>query len=181
VPDAVKIEKLLDGPRGAETFAALDRIFFDASNTKSFKSDEHRAAFRERWLGRYLTHDPEWVYLAIQERGGIVGYLLGSLDDPATAPRFSDLSYFQSFAHLTARYPAQIHVNLAPEWRGQGIGGALMRTFVDDVSKTGVPGAHVITTRGMRNVSYYSANGFAPVGELAWNGRELLFFGRVLR
>jgi GNAT superfamily N-acetyltransferase len=178
------IERYLERPRPARTVARLDAIFFDASATQSFADEAARAAFRERWLGRYLTHDAQHAYLAVVDPGGeqedLAGYLVGSLDDPAKAARFSDLGYFRAMAHLTCRYPAQLHINLASEWRGQGVGRALVGAFCAHAEEAGVPGVHVFTSRGMRNVSFYAACGFSEVGSCIWNGREILMLGRSL-
>jgi GNAT superfamily N-acetyltransferase len=178
------IEPYLARPRSAEARAEIERIFFQSSGTKTFQSDEARAAFQERWLGRYFAHDGRHAFLAIANPGSpgetIAGYLVGSLDDPARAARFDDLAYFKSVADLTARYPAHLHVNLAEAWRGQGVGRALVEAFCAHARAAGAPGVHVFTGRGMRNVRFYAAAGFAEVGAVAWNGSEIVMLGRGL-
>jgi GNAT superfamily N-acetyltransferase len=156
----------------------IDAIFFEASATKSFASAAERAAFRDRWLGRYLEHYPEYFYLALDQDGAVAGYLAGSLDDPARTPIFSDISYFRHFADLTAKYPAQLHVNVAPRRRGQGTGGRLVAAFVADAGRAGARGVHVVAARGMRNVGFYLAKGFREAGSLDADGRELVFLAR---
>lgn len=163
-----------------EVISGLDAVFFDSSATKSFASEEARREFRHRWLGRYLEHDPACAYVAFDDQGQVVGYLVGSLGDPAQDPRFSDIAYFKDFAALTARFPAQLHVNLAPESRGQGLGAALVGQFCRDAAAAGAPGIHAVTARGMRNVRFYEAQGFQERGAIEWNGRELLFLARDL-
>ncbi|MGQ0672265.1 MAG: GNAT family N-acetyltransferase [Hyphomicrobium sp.] len=160
--------------------AGLDRVFFASSATTSFASENARAAFRERWLGRYLAHFPTQAFVASTGNCDVVGYIVGSLYDPARLPLFADIGYFQDFAATTPHYPAQLHVNLLPEWRGHGIGARLLETFVEDAARAKAPGVHVVTTRGMRNVRYYAANGFAEVASTFWNGRELIMLGRKL-
>ncbi|HEX5666236.1 MAG TPA: hypothetical protein VFX71_05335, partial [Hyphomicrobium sp.] len=119
-PGVPAIEPYLARPRTSSLMAQLDAIFFEASGTKTFASSEDRAAFRERWLGRYLAHDAQHAFLAVAGAGSpgetLAGYLVGSIEDPALAPRFDDLGYFKALSHLTARYPAQLHVNLASSW-----------------------------------------------------------------
>jgi GNAT superfamily N-acetyltransferase len=159
---------------------ALDAIFFEASATKSFASDEARADFRERWLGRYLAHDPGWAYLAIAADGTLAGYLAGAVDDPAHAARFSDIGYNKDFAHLTAAYPAHLHVNLAPAYRSGGIGAALVSAFATDAARAGAGGVHVVTGAGSRNVGFYARNGFAELARTRFNGHEVVFLGRLL-
>jgi GNAT superfamily N-acetyltransferase len=159
----------------------IDTIFFEASATQSFAGDAEQTAFRERWLGRYLTHYPAQAYVALTEDGTVAGYLVGSLDDPARTPLFSDIGYFASFAALTADYPAQLHVNLAPRWRGQGIGARLVDAFAHDARSARVKGVHVVTGRGMRNVGFYLANGFHEASALTSNGRDIVFLARSLK
>lgn len=179
------IEPYLARPRSAEARAAIERIFFQSSATKTFASDDARAAFQERWLGRYLAHDAAHAFLAVVAPGTademIAGYLAGSLDDPARAARFDDLGYFKAVAGLTVLYPAQLHVNLAEGWRGQGVGRALVEAFCFHARAAGAPGVHVFTGRGMRNVRFYEAAGFAEVGSVAWNGSEIVMLARGLR
>ncbi len=158
----------------------IDEIFFEASATKSFASEADRAAFRERWLGRYLAHYPEEAFVALAPGGTIAGYLVGSLDDPASTPLFSDIAYFADLAQLTARYPAQLHVNLAQPWRGRGIGSRLVAAFVDHAHSAGVPGVHAVTGRGMRNVGFYLSNGFGEAGSVRTRDRDLVFLARSL-
>jgi GNAT superfamily N-acetyltransferase len=178
--DGVVIHRWLGLADRAALLPGLDVVFFESSATKSFDNDAARRAFRERWLGRYLATYPEWVYVGLAADGTVVGYLCGSLDDPATTPLFSDLSYFQDFAQATRAFPAQLHVNLLPDWRSFGIGARLVQIFAADAAKAGAPGVHVVTTRGMRNVRYYAQNGFREVASTRWNGRQLLLLGREL-
>lgn len=160
---------------------ALDRVFFDSSATRTFAGDDARAAFRERWLGRYLRHYPQWAFIAMERDERLVGYVIGSTDDPAQSPLFADIAYFRDFSGVTPHYPAQLHVNLDPEWRGLGIGSRLIQTCMAELAMAGVPGVHIVTTRGMRNVGYYLANGFEEVASTHWNGRELVMLGRRLQ
>lgn len=176
----VAIIKWIEAREHHRSLDALDVIFFEASGTKTFATAEVRAAFRERWLGRYLRQYPDWVYLALRDNGSVAGYLLGCLDDPATTALFSDIAYFQDFAHLTARFPAQLHVNLAPQARGQGTGGQLVSAFIDDARRQGCPGVHVVTARGLRNTEFYALNGFSEAGHVTLQGRDLLFMARDL-
>lgn len=159
---------------------AIDAIFFGASGTQSFPDETARAAFRERWLGRYLEHDPAWFYVAAAHNRDVRGYLAGCLDDPAVTPRFADIGYFTSLAALTAQYPAHLHINLAPNARSHGIGGRLIARFAADATVAGVKGMHVITGHGMRNVGFYLRNGFREAARFAWRGRDLLFLARNL-
>ena len=175
----VRIEALGDDTTDA-TLAEVERIFFAASTRTVFESTMERAAFRERWLGRYLIHDREHVFLARANDGAVAGYLVGCLDDPAATDRFDDIDFFADFADLTARYPAHLHINLDAAWRSQGIGARLIETFARRAAERGVPGVHVVTGATARNVSFYTRCGFAPLREAASSGSAILFMGRNL-
>ncbi|MDX2309170.1 MAG: GNAT family N-acetyltransferase [Hyphomicrobium sp.] len=181
-PDpTVGIEPLFGRPRTAAFWAELNDIFFSSSATKDFDSTEARDAFRHRWLGRYLDGDADLAFVAISRPltadEMLVGYIVGSLEDPAQSPRFADLEYFQALADVTRSYPAQLHVNLAASWRGQGIGKRLVSALAEEVFRRGALGLHAITARGMDNQRFYEAIGFREVGTAEWNGRELVMLG----
>ena len=161
------------------TIAGLDTIFYAASGTQTFPSDSARAAFRERWLGSYLTYEPSEAFLAIDRDGSVAGYLVGALRDPVLDQRHADLGYFQDFAHVTPRYPAHLHVNVASQYRSAGLGARLVEAFAAHAQARGAPGVHVVTGQGMRNVGFYLRNGFVEVAEAPWNGRTVVMLGRT--
>lgn len=175
----VTVRRWIDTPDPPQWLPAVDAIFFDTAATKTFPSPEARAAFRGRWLGRYLEHDAGLVWLAISQ-GELAGYLVGCLEDPARTARFADIAYFTTFASTTARYPAHLHINLDARWRSAGVGSRLVAAFVSDVQAAGLPGVHVVTGAGMRNVGFYTRNGFAEVARTPWNGRDIVMLGRKL-
>jgi GNAT superfamily N-acetyltransferase len=177
-PDAADIRRLTELPSWRERLGELDPIFFEASLTKTFPDAGARAAFRERWLGRYLARWPELAHIALDEAGRIVGYIVGAHGDPASDPTFADIGYWPQIAALTARYPAHLHINLAAEARSRGIGSGLIAAFCADVRAAGVPGVHLVTGRNSRNRSFYARNGFAEVAALAWGGTPIVMLAR---
>jgi GNAT superfamily N-acetyltransferase len=178
--DKIEIRRFADVQATPGVVSGIDDVFFQSSNTQSFADAAARAAFRERWLGRYLINDPGWAYVAVTATHQVAGYLVASLDDPARTPRFSDIAYFAAFRELTRRYPAQLHVNLAPERRGTGIGSELVARFVADAARAGCPGVHVVTSRGARNAGFYARNGFRELGATGEGAREVVFLARDL-
>jgi GNAT superfamily N-acetyltransferase len=159
----------------------LDAIFFEASETRTFPSAEARAAFRERWLGRYLRHYPGEALLALARGQRVAGYLVGCLEDPAATGRFDDVQYFKDFCDLTRRFPAHLHINVAPEFRGHGLGSRLIEAFVRHARAAASSGVHVVTGKGMRNVGFYERNHFSICGETSVDGRSLVLLGRRLQ
>ncbi len=177
--EPITISRYVDVAQTPELEKALDAIFFESSNTKSFDSDETRAAFCDRWLGRYLRHDPTFAFVARSPDGAVVGYLVGSIEDPAKAERFSDIGYFADLAEHTERFPAHLHVNIQPDFRNTGIGGRLIDRFVVAAKAAGAPGVHVVTSAGAKNVGFYNRNGFLEVARAGQDGR-LVFLARAL-
>lgn len=167
----VTVRRWRDVPHGKRLMAELDAIFFEASNTKSFAGPDARAAFRERWFGRYIARHPKWAYLALAADGTAAGYLVGALDEG---------SGFEDFADAVDAFPAHLHVNLAPQFRNQGIGAALIEVFAADAARAGARGMHVVTSADARNVRFYERVGFRPRARTMVNGRELVFLGRCL-
>jgi GNAT superfamily N-acetyltransferase len=157
----------------------VEGIFFEASG-RTFAPGPEREAFRQRWLGRYLDTREDPVLLAIvAER--VAGYLVGNLGNPAEQDRFLDLDYYGShFAPHCRRFPAHLHINLAPAFRSRGIGKALVEAFAALAAAAGAAGIHVVTGKGMRNVRFYESCGFAPIGTAPWHGREVIFLGKSL-
>ncbi len=184
-PTAVVIEGYASRPRSAAMQSALDEIFFTSSSIKEFADDDARAKFRHRWLGRYLENWPELTLLAIAWPGTrqevLAGYLVGCLIDPATLREFDDIGYFRALAPVTARFPAHLHINLAAPWRGYRIGQRLVERFTEIASAARVPGVHVVTAQGMRNVKFYRQCGFVEAACASDDSkRKLLLLTRDL-
>lgn len=176
---SITIVRYTDLAYSARVAQQLDAIFFQSSNTQTFADDAARAAFRERWLGRYLTHYPQWFYVALSD-GDVAGYLAGCTDDPAALTLFADISLYQTFAAWTAKYPAHLHVNLGAAYRSAGTGSQLVARFCDDVRRAGAPGVHVMTGRHMRNVAFYARNGFREVASAGDGAAAVVFLAREL-
>ena len=171
VRSPVAIRRWVDVDDHERLNGQLDSIFFEASGTKTFADAAARAAFRERWFGRYLVQYPQWAYLAMTPDGTVAGYLVGAVDEG---------SGFDDFAVAAARFPAHLHVNLSPSFRNRGIGAALIEAFAADAARAGAKGMHVVTSADARNVRFYERVGFHPRASTTVNGRDLLFLGRRL-
>ncbi len=174
----ISIVRLIDRPDQSAAERAVELIFFASAGTSVFASAEHCADFRERWLGRYLDADRRLAHVALDPDRAIIGYVVGSHDDPSQTPRFGDIAYFAGFADVTARYPAHLHINLAEPARNRGIGGRLIAAFVSDVRAAGLPGVHVVTGRRSRNVGFYKREGFIERATGMHNGDAIVLLGR---
>ncbi len=173
-----RIVRLTDLPDWRIRVAALDAIFFVASATQGFRDAEARSVFRERWLGRYLQTYPHLAHVALDAGEAILGYIAGAYGDAALDPMFADIGYWPAIAHLTSRYPAHLHINLAAAARNRGVGSQLIEAFLSDARAAGVPGVHLVTGRNSRNRSFYTRNGFVEVAALDWGGTPIVMLAR---
>lgn len=158
----------------------LDHVFFATSNTQVFDSDETRAAFRDRWLGRYLDGWPDWGFAAMDAEETVCGYVIACPENPLAHPDFADHRYYTLFAELCPRYPAHLHINVLEHARGRGVGAALMTRLCERARAAGLPGLHAVTADGHRNNGFFEAQGFLAAGRGTWQGTALVFFARDL-
>ena len=172
---------LLNAASRGRALMEIDEIFYEASNVQSFDDDQHRTSFRWLWLGRYLAEEPEHALVALRGDESVCGYLVGSLRDPAPRPEFAELSYFADFAAETARFPAHLHINVAADMRGQGIGELLVCAFAAHAIGTATKGMHVVTGEGMRNVRFYERLGFREVARAKRSGSHVVMLAKALQ
>ena len=176
---AFTIRPLLAVPLTTSQDMQLDAVFFSSSNTKSFASAADRSAFRERWLGRYLRCDPAHAFVAVDDHGSIVGYIVGSIADIARLARFADMASARTFAHLSACYPAHLHINVDERHRGSGLGARLIETFAKHAASNGAAGVHAQTGASSRNVAFYLRKGFHIAGRSGAGAAEVVFLARA--
>lgn len=142
------------------------------------------ATFTELWLDGYLRHEPDLALVAVEEQPGaeprVVGYLVASTADPLTDPRFASLGYFHAFAQELAAFPAHLHVNVASDRRGQGIGERLVAEICTVLTARGCAGVHIVTGKAARNVAFYRRLGFNHRAGTSWKDRDLVLMGYAL-
>ena len=178
----VIIAEFADVADNPVALAKIDEIFFEASSVQSFASATERAAFRWLWMGRYLVEEPQHAFVALKDGDPeqLCGYLVGSLADPAPREEFRSLAYFKSFADITPRFPAHLHINVAHDMRSQGVGEQLIQTFLAYARRHGSPGVHVVTGAGMRNVGFYERLDFIERARVAKGAGEVVLLGHQL-
>lgn len=177
--DQIRIERL-DGATAARRglIPEIETIFY-VSAARTYPEGPERDAFRERWLGRFLSAPLDPLLLALSADGVVAGYLVGTLENAAESKRFRDMPHFREhFSAACQEYPAHLHINLAPQFRGHGIGGRLVDAFAGIVRNAGLPGLHVTTGEGLRNVGFYLSNGFREIAAWKREPGTMLFLGR---
>ena len=86
---------------------------------------------------------------------------------------------FELPAGFSLAYPAHLHMNVEAEYRGRGIGTALIERFARDLQAAGVPGIHVFCGPAPR--SFYARNGFAELAAIETSsGQRVHALGRRL-
>lgn len=64
------------------------------------------------------------------------------------------------------RWPSHLHINLLPEARGDGLGAALIETWLDRLRALGSPGCSLETLAENSSArAFFAAVGFTPLGE----------------
>jgi ribosomal protein S18 acetylase RimI-like enzyme len=142
----------------------------------------------------YTDREPESLFVA--ELGdSVVGYLMGCTDSRRAfgAARAAVRSLFKRGAFLRPgvagflwrstfdvlrdggapdeslldpRWPAHLHINLLPEARGLGAGGALMRAWLDRLRELGSAGVHLGTfAENTHAQGFFRSQGFGHHGE----------------
>ncbi|KAF2445916.1 acyl-CoA N-acyltransferase [Karstenula rhodostoma CBS 690.94] len=83
----------------------------------------------------------------------------------------AECSMLQSRPRLLSVYPAHLHINILPEFTGQGWGPKLMSAFLSTITQLGACGVHlgmVATNDGARR--FYERLGFEVCGEVLDGG-----------
>jgi ribosomal protein S18 acetylase RimI-like enzyme len=152
----------------------------------------------------FLAAEPELGFVAADDDGQAVGYVLGTADAVGYAAWFRStwlpvmaLRYPKREAPLKswddvmvkvlhdpdhivkaelADYPAVVHINLLPAFQGQGLGRGLMDSFLGALSDRDVPAVHLATASvNTGGRAFYEKMGFR---ELDITEPGLTYLGR---
>lgn len=153
----------------------------------------------------YAVLEPEHTHVLDDGTGQAVGYVLGTADTasfvrryrtvwmPQTAdrcpppnhPAMSADDVMLGLHHDPERmlvpglegYPAHLHIDVLPEWQGQGYGRRLMERFLTGLDAAGVPAVHLgMLTSNTAARAFYDRVGFREIpvpdaGPLTYLGR----------
>jgi ribosomal protein S18 acetylase RimI-like enzyme len=155
----------------------LREIYFESSSRKDFQDAADKEKFFEKYLGFYLTHYPDHVWVA--RDGKILGYMVA-------APVTQDTEFYRIQPHLQifekylADYPAHLHVNFHQDARGLGLGSKLFSEVEKDFQRMKIRGIHIMTGPDSRNKSFYERLGFNFEVTLDFMGTPILMMGKSL-
>lgn len=164
-------------PHSSQVHKEIEEIFFESSARKSFCDEKERARFQWKYLGFYLTHFPEYAWIARSQR--VLGYCLGM---PTTqSPELYQLQpHLATFESYYSEFPGHLHINCHADARGQGLGSKLVKEFEKGMQERGIKGIHLMTSPESRNRSFYQRLGYTFEIELAYQGSPILLMGKRL-
>lgn len=136
----------------------VEDIFFESSTKKDFKDAQEKAAFSWKYLGFYLSHYPEYAWVAILE-GKVLGYVLGMpfTQDPTL---YSIQPHLKAFEEQFKKFPSHLHINCHHDARGKGVGKQLTLKLLDQLRTQGIQGLHIMTGPLSENRHFYEKLGF---------------------
>lgn len=152
----------------------------------------------------YAVIEPAQAIVAEDEEG-VAGYIVGTFDTdgfaarlerewwptlreryaaPAFEPTEADRGRIATIMRpsgnppeLVAEYPAHIHMNLRSRLRGQGIGMALLRRWIEQARAGGVKGIHLgASASNAGGIAFWQKCGFVPLQRTeraVWFGMKL--------
>jgi ribosomal protein S18 acetylase RimI-like enzyme len=165
----------------------------DGGDATSLYRDPHLLG--EVYVGPYLEFEPDWAWV-VEGDAAVAGYILCAPDTP-TFERRCDRDWWPALRGryplgavaagtadagvvdlihdppraadaLLEHYPAHLHVDLAPEVQGLGLGGALMTVLLDSLRTHGAPGIHLGVSAGNpRAIGFYEHLGFEVLSSSA--------------
>ena len=177
----MQFETLTDAEDAQTRLAAMKEIFFlSVSPSISLTNEEKSEEFWQRWTSYYIENCAHELFFAY-DGAKTLGYLSGCNNSQAALWSLGErIKSYELFEDLFAKYPAHFHINVHPSARGCGVGEYLVTGYIESLKKIGVPGVHIVTAPGERNVDFYLRNRFHAVEERTFNNKQLLFMGRSL-
>lgn len=176
----IKIITLDKLERTSSLIGEFQDIFFKSSSRQNFNSAEEKEQFFKTWTSFYTEQFPQYTYFAF-ENNRLVGYLTGHLDSINCKQLFFSNKFYSLFEDQFSTYPAHLHINCHPDFRGRGVGCELIKAFELDLQRHKVSGVHIITAPKAANVFFYSRSGFDfQLLRGADSGCQLLFMGKFV-
>ncbi|MEN9529545.1 MAG: hypothetical protein RI932_1418 [Pseudomonadota bacterium] len=167
-------------PEKERVLQGVEKIFFESSLKKNFKSPDERDAFRHKYLDWYAKNYPEYFFIALDQNNGVQGYICG-VPDTTKHPELSQLHpWFSVITEDFIDYQAHLHINCADSARGAGLGSTLLNVFENTLRSKGIKGVHLVTAPDARNVGFYDKNGYKFRHDFIWNTNPMLLLGKQL-
>lgn len=169
------IEELLKTSSMEDIKASLGDICIEAA---AHPVEVDRQAFLNRWLFQYIDQFPSYTFVATED-SNFLGYITAC---PNTSEYFDKLDQkgLDLWSSYYTLYPAHLHINCSSAARGKGVGSRLLAALEIKLRQDHVPGLHLITAKGARNVGFYEKNQYETLCENKLGETSLLFMGKRL-
>lgn len=165
-------------PKHKEVQNHFEKICLEAAANPVEK--DKQKAFLDKWLNSYLELFPEFSFAAWDEsKKEALGYII-CCPDTARFYEKLDQKNLEIWKESFNEFPAHLHINCAPQARGHGVGGKLLNALEEELKKHSLPGLHLITALGARNVGFYKKNGYGLIDQRSFNNIELVLLGKRL-
>lgn len=156
-----------------EALLEIQDIFFETSTKKDFSSAEEKSQFLFKYLGYYIEHYPDYVWVAKSDR--ILGYVVAATDS-SHKELLKIQPHLGKFEDCFNKYPAHLHINLSSASQGLGLGSQLISKVKNQLQLANIPGLHIMTGPDSSNKAFYQKLGFSF--EIERN--SILFMGKTL-
>lgn len=170
----------LDPTQQTRSKGEIREIFFLSSSRQDIADEAEKEKFWHNWTSYYFSNEPDLIFVSLME-DRTIGYLMGCCDSTGASQQISQrIASYRLFDDLFPEYPAHLHMNLHPDFRGQGLGEELVQAFVSELMVRQIRGVHLVTTTSARNVRFYKKTGFEDIDQRRFRDADLLFMGRSL-
>lgn len=146
-------------------------IFFETSTKKDFASVDEKNQFFYKYVGYYLEHYPDYVWVAKSDQ--ILGYLVAATES-YNREILEIQPHLEKFKDCFNKYPAHLHINLSSASQGLGLGSKLVSELEKSLQLAKISGLHIMTGPDSPNKYFYQKLGFSF--ELERN--SILFMGK---
>ena len=144
----------------------------------------------------YFFHDPSLCFIAVDKNNKPSGYIVGTSDTasfnnwmntfwlPPLSKHYANVTNYKSTneeriidrihkgaeeSEWDVAYPAHLHINLLPSLQKQGLGKALMMTYIEAVKKSSAKGIHLgVSATNTNAIGFYEAFGFNKLKDQPW-------------
>ncbi len=162
-----------------EQIELVNRIFFETSTAAHQLSAKGREKLQFKYLDYYKIYHPTYFLVLCEiDSDKPLGYVCGVPNISKEKKLIKATPYLNSFMDLLKDYPANLHINMAAESRGQGLGSGLIQKFQSLLAADSIHGMHIITAPTARNSSFYQQNGFDREEKRLYLEIEYLFMGK---
>ncbi|MBT4793279.1 MAG: GNAT family N-acetyltransferase [Halobacteriovoraceae bacterium] len=157
----------------------VNEIFFESSSKSHFLGTKEKEKFQYKYLDYYKVFFPQ-LFFVITVDSQVKGYICGISEILKDKKSFEISSHLHAFKDLYKKFPAHLHINMASDSRGMGLGSILINHFEKLLKERSIVGMHIITSPKAQNIRFYTKNHFKFSKHASYKSINYLFMGRSL-